>query len=415
MRPLPALLIASAFAVTASCAFLLDFDGLKGDATDASVTGGSGTGASGGSEASTGGAAGGGGVAGGGGTAGGAAGSDAGTGIPLSQLGDALATALCENLDSCYESLVEIATQGNDCTTYFGSVLKDSFIALLTSSVDGGTLGYDPVKAAACVSALNPSQGCVDPGKAAEQCKKALSGLKANGSSCTHTFECMENSFCDASSGCANAVCKSYGQANDPCVTTDQCAEGYTCYQPQVDAGVASCQPYSNQGDNCEKAPECEPGTFCVNKVCQTIAGLFVGNPGATCYSNNLLCKAGNSCEFTGIPIFSPAACVKDEAHPSCGVAVPDSCGPGAFCNGLGTCTTLPGDGIQCANSFEQWFGLAPKCAKGLACVNKTCRPIARLDESCFGNEQCASFYCEGGDPDAGAATGTCKPPACVQ
>jgi hypothetical protein len=414
-----------------ACSFLLDFDELQsGPGPDASVGGSGGSsGASGsGGTAITGGAAGSAGSA-------GAAG-DASTSIPIEQLGYELAQAICANAKQCYGPAIDILTQGLDCVQLYQVGLEDTVIGLVQKSLDGG-ITYDGDAAAQCIAALNAATradsglpSCVDPYKYFEQCKDVFGNAGDAGATCNSTFECADGLFCDTLTACPG-TCAAFLDDGAACQDTKQCKPGSVCYVAADggDAGIGTCQPYTPPGSACNawapQEPPCAPGSICSGGKCRLAQTYFSNAITAQCggfLGTKNLCGSGLACEFDGIPLLSDGTCVTDTDHAGCKLSVPDSCGPGKYCNAPagsttgGSCVNIPDqDGDPCAKDQAQGYGFAPACGDGLRCVNGQCKTVARIGEGCINNEHCGSTICKNA-PDAGgsdAGPGTCELPAC--
>lgn len=414
----------------ASCAFFLDFDELqKNEGVDASAGSGGGTGAIGGS-ATTGGVGGtsdGGSTTGGsGGTSGvgGAAGSDAGpAAIPLTELGQELADAVCTGLEACMGPAIELVTLGEDCHAVFGGMLEDRYVAAIASSVAAGAITYDPVLGAACVqSLLNEAQqtppACVDFNATVESCKLALGSLAAANEACGSVVECGDGLRCELSAGCPG-ICRPYAQLNESCTNDGMCdpSNGLYCRPSVDDAGVQSgtCAAFVPVGTACAGQDKCAPGSMCLGDQCRVLVDMFTARLGFSCsyMAGASLCEPGLSCEFANFA-FGAATCIAEKAPgDACKFALPDSCPAGHYCsvnilNTGGQCLALPTANQNCAGGAMQAAGFAPQCASGLTCVNGVCQTRRRLGEQCATTEQCYSGLCA-----TSGAGNRCAPLAC--
>jgi hypothetical protein len=413
-----------------SCAFFLDFDDLqKNEGADASAGSGGVAGSLGGSGATGGGgttSTGGSTTGGTGGTTstGGAAGSDAGPAtIPLTELAQKLADAVCTGLEACMGPAIELVTLGEDCRTVFGPLIADRYVAAIASSVASGAITYDPVLAAECVqNLLNDVQQtppvCVDFNATVESCKSALGSLAAANEACSSVVECGDGLRCDLSAGCPG-VCVPYGELSEPCPSEGACdpRDGLYCKQSSDDAGVqtGTCTAFTPVGTACTDRNECEPGAMCLGDQCRVLVDVFTARLGFSCgyTAGASLCEPGLSCEFSGFG-FGAATCVTEKTPgAACQFSLPDACPANHYCsvnflNGGGQCLALPTENQNCAGAPMQLAGFAPPCAAGLACVNGLCQTRRRLGEACSATEQCYSGVCVGSDGGS-----RCAPLAC--
>ena len=385
--------------------------GSGGSSGDASIGGGGTTGGSGGA----------------GGSAGAAGAADAAgaarTGVPIGQIASEIAGALCDNVAACYGAGVEIVWQGADCKQTNTDLFQDLFVDAIEQSVKAGTITYDPSLAADCVAELAKASTdagfkCLDVGKVAEKCKSALGKLGTANATCAHSLECQENLFCDTAAQCPGK-CTAFLGTNAPCADSTLCGVGLTCFIPvSLDAGASdagttpmgTCQPYVQKDSSCGigTTPDCEPGTLCVAGTCKTATGMFTGAAGFSCYSTGSLCQAGLACEFQGLPYLSNGICKADKAQSACRLALPDGCGPNAYCgasyiNAVSTCSVLPATNEACAAKAAQTLGLAPACQAGLSCTQGVCKNPLRVGDVCKFHDQCLTGYCKPDDADAAA------------
>jgi hypothetical protein len=394
--------------VTVSCSLLLDYGSLQG---------GTSTGAGG---AATGGGA--------GGTTGGGGGTDGDAStpsVPLPDLAGALARAICDNLDACYGSAIELFVHDDDCKTLFTNIIAGQIVAPIEQSVARGIVGYDPRQAAACVMNLvddthKTPPVCANLSALGEDCKRMLSNLASAGRPCRHRFECKEGLVCDDTVGCPG-TCKPFAQVGAPCAADDDCDPSKRLFcQKSADAGpdvpaAGTCQPFVALNGDCSDRDRCEPGAFCLDRKCKRVSDVLTLAETFTCYSNSLLCQKGLDCEFNGLPFLSMGTCVKEKQPLDvCKVALPDECPKDTYCsangfNGGGQCVGTPVENQKCATDFEQSIGLAAPCKAGLVCVNGICKPSRQLGEPCETNAQCYSMACLA--PDGG--TGICRPLGC--
>lgn len=396
------------FGLATSCAFLLDFDELQSDGTDAAA-GGSSTGGTAGS--SSGGSSG----SGTGGVSGAAGSGGVPDQIPLDALAEAITATSCQLFSNCYGPAVEVVSQGIPCEQYFLPFLADSVLAPILQSVNDGVITYDPSAGAACVKSIfdaanSDPPACANFDKLVESCKSAFGGLSQVNQPCDHRFECDTGMYCDLAS-CPTATCKELGAVGSTCVTNAACnpVEDLYCKIPSGQT-TGTCEKYIMSDAACGLGDTCQPGTYCLESKCARIAKLFTLDEPQTCYSNSLLCNPGLACEFNNLPFLSAGTCkaAKNPAQ-ACHIALPEECPTGHYCtssllNEQGTCQILPAETETCAKSGVQTIGLRGPCQPGLACVNDVCAPYATLGQPCSGHAQCYSGAC---------VQSKCVPPTC--
>ena len=395
----------------AACSFLLDFDELQQRPPDAGLAGSSATG---------------------GADSGGSAGSNSGgsggmpEGIPLDALAPAMAQAVCANITACYKSAADLLIHDEDCETLFTKVLSQQTVAPIQTSVEQGTLTYDPLAGAACFATLvegttKMPPDCSDFNAIIEDCKIAFTGLAALDGACNHRFECDKGLFCDLESGCPG-TCRRFAEAGATCLDGNDCdpLQGLYCRKVRdpdagtTDAGAAmtgTCSEYLALGAACAaNDDQCVPGAFCIGGTCRRVSNVFTLPEGERCYTSGFLCDEGLACEFGGIPFLSDGTCVAERPSPeACTLALPGACTKGNYCSASGfsfsgTCLAAPVENQACASATEQNAGLSAPCAATLACVNGLCKPMRDLGQACEAHNQCYSGACF----DA-----VCVPPAC--
>lgn len=334
--------------------------------------------------------------------------------IPPDKFAVAFAQALCANLQFCWGPGLELVLHEEDCVDLYTKYLQDGIGGLIARSVQDKHLTYDPVKAVACVDQLmiaTKDGTCVDVDRVIENCKDMVSGAGGKDAACRHTFECGKGLYCDLESGCAAAKCVPHKTAGALCKDAGECEPDLTCWVPDsalLDGGAANgtCAVYTKKNSVCDNKthPDCEPGYMCLGDMCSAAREAFVGNVGVPCWGNQKMCGSGLSCELPTALIGNGKCIDGIDNGGDCKLGFPDPCGEGYYCNQAWgvtnpVCTALPTQDQTCASATVQVFGVASRCAKGLACVDKQCKPMKRIGEVCLGNEQCYSGLCTGTGP----------------
>jgi hypothetical protein len=265
-----------------------------------------------------------------------------------------------------------------DTATCKRVVAPDPNVAQAVASVVFGTLGYDPVAAQACVTALTASTcdsgvGTALPKTVTDACTKVFTGLHADGGPCFVGAECTSGK-CKPAAMCADSCClgtcdelgdaiaqdmpcgatvpgktcilgtycdtmlmkcTALKQANDPCTQADACVSGQRCDV----GGTGVCFQAAASGAKCNPALKVDPCSA-FNEFCDMTAASCVKlpGPGQPCTPANT-CQADSYCEAMMCKLFP----VETEA---CG-ATP--CLGSLKCTGdamkMGTC--LPFDGTS--------------------------------------------------------------------
>jgi hypothetical protein len=228
------------------------------------------------------------------------------------------------------------------CQAYTGpqfDVVNFNVPSAAITAVSKGTVRFDPIQAAACLTALanlDCDSDLFNLPSVPAQCATVFSGSVSDGGTCIDDVECSSGSMCVISSTvtCEGQCAPASGGA---CRTNADCsAQQYCAAVPIEGAGLWGS------------------GTCEVRVAPGATAGEPCGSP--------VQCAAGLSCG--GGP--APARCVADLAA-------------GAACDGSGF--------------------VGPACGSGLACVRAddgttaTCMAPAKLGEACTSLFQCGAQY----------------------
>lgn len=329
-----------------------------------------------------------------------------GENVPLSEVPARYAASLCQALEACFGTDLNLLLGAEDCVKRFGDQLDDG-IAETQKAIDDGKLRYDGTKVGACLTAIESAACNAIEIAAEDECQAALDGLVEIGGDCDSDMECAGSAYCSASGSCPG-TCTERGQVGASCDGDGECAPGLACATTD-----GRCYQPAAAGDLCgpTAVESCDLGLVCVG------ANQDTNQPGnCRTYSELLVAKLGDSCDLIEGPYCEPhLSCVIEsfsasgavmtcqervQSGAACKPAGPDMCGQAEYCQVVagtldGTCTKLPGDGEPCgAEPFNQTPSL---CAAYTRCDGGTCRALAGLGQSCGADEVCHSENCSGG------------------
>ncbi len=326
--------------------------------------------------------------------------------VPLEELPDAFADAICSALSDCVgESKLEELTNREDCATAVGSELRAKDFAYMDEAIAAGHVLYDPAQLAACAEGIR-ALGCgVLTQTFPEPCVQVLEGNVAIDGECLITAECEGTAFCTSGASCPS-TCKPLLAAGATCEDDGQCGDGLACVVDECAALSVEDEPCSgNSGKACALGLSCVGSTDTVAGACQPNAEVQAGAVDDTCEPGGTLCQEGLSCVFDGGSGFHCEAAVS--SGESCHLGLPGQCPLDEYCDSTevtqaGTCRTLPANGEGCV--------LGDLCLGGAVCVDEagspTCRSIADNGETCAVDAVCRSGHC---------VSGSCAPPpACL-
>lgn len=364
-----------------------------------------------------------------------------GTPVPLSELGDAYETVVCEVLMQCerasYASVDECKADR-----------EPAALADLEAAVSEGRVVYDADAVGACRAAIEanlcnlgylfvPSVlSIVDDCLVGE-------GRQMAGQPCRHDIECEDGTYCDRSATCPG-ICVAFAQQGQPC---DDSA-GPEC-EPAIDISLTellsmsaeqiqqlveqtdpialrciegTCQTGSASGGPCDSNSDCLADGWCdATNVCEAAipyggscaeigsecaSGLFCDQlSGVSAGVCQPLSALGGPCTFNG-DCQGDLVCVQvdytmygvcsnlGQATDPC--SFDSSCEPGLACDN-NVCVALPTAGAPCL------FGT--DCAVGFTCVSGTCRAEALPGEPCNTTDAICVGRC---------LSGTCGPKAAL-
>ena len=336
---------------------------------------------------------------------------DSGTTVPtdltLDDLPPRYATVVCGAADQCLGPLIDIVLP--NCESDIEALAEDSFVPVIREAIARGTVTYDGMAMAACLTALE-SASCSELDDPSTICDEALTGTAELGQPCLIDAECLGVAFCNRAAAACPGTCAALSGSGGSCTRDAECAEGLDC-------SSGSCVVSSGIGQRCTGS-ECELGQVCVpdaagaDGTCQPLDSVLTAGIGENCEldSDGPYCQEGLSCVVTSAmagmidaqcaaPVGAGAAC-----HPG----VPDPCPAGQYCaadvsSGIidGVCEPLPAVGEPCAPALGPSTG---RCGLGGRCVSGTCVRIGRLGDPCTSDAGCASNNCNAGTCAEGTA-----------
>jgi hypothetical protein len=334
-------------------------------------------------------------------------------GIPLEELPEKYAEALCDAYESCIGDVLAIFRPGEDCVKNATTQLTEE-LASLSELVDKGRVEYHASKTQACLDEI-AAGGCnflIE--RAPASCEKALVGTLAEGEDCELDEECEGEQYCKVAAACPGK-CASLEQAGGLCSGSGDCVSGLTCGE------TGRCVAPAKAGEDCKQGePDCTPGYICLgddaaNKTpgkCQPLGSTFDGKAGDDCSLAEQWCGGGLVCEIKAIATVSGECVAKVGTGDACRAAFPDQCPDDEYCvldtaTPLdlfdGTCTSKPEAGEPCGKALG---GNPEICAPYARCDDGVCRALAHLGESCSQNATCYSDHCVGG---ACVASNSCE------
>ena len=231
-------------------------------------------------------------MAGTGGT-GGTSGSGVAAGVPLEELPESYAAALCEAYLGCYGTLYAIFRPGEECVKNVTVQLQEE-LATLPHAVESGSVVYDGVAAQACIDEI-AAGGCetLDQ-RASTTCQAVLVGSAAEDADCELDEECEAGLYCSIGDTCPG-TCTPLEAAGRACNESSQCRSGLTCGTTGV------CVAPAKLGEPCKQGePDCSGGSICLGDSeatntpgeCVAIDDAFSGEAGDACNFTEL-CAAG--------------------------------------------------------------------------------------------------------------------------
>ena len=332
------------------------------------------------------------------------------SGPTIAELRGELTAIFCDAYETCVGPMAKLQFGEQTCEQTFGPSIEDGELSLLEEAVNDGKVQYHQDKAQACLDAM-ATQGCdLFTTRTVDECLETITGTVAEDGDCTLDFECQGELFCKADASCPG-TCTALQVEGTSCTDSDECVDGLVC-----DDNLERCATPAQLGAACDgDAPSCTMGLSCWGdeegpdgRKCIANDDLFTASPGAACdMQAGELCAVDSYCALD-IDMTDPRSpklvgtCESMAASgAACQAALPDMCPGDEYCKTPpsqpqqmpdfnGTCTPLPLAGAGC----RQGNAWAPECETGAACVDGTCETIARLGESCAGDDACASEAC---------------------
>lgn len=356
----PSTIAASLLATaTASCAFLLDFDGLQ---AGAEATGG------------------------GGGS------------LAIDQAPTELAKAVCAAYERCMGPIVDVMFAGEDCAKVTADTISEGIFLGLKPSLDAGRVVYHADLAPQCIADFAELE-CGKVLDWPQSCYAALEGTVGLNGDCERSPDCVPGYFCNLAGGCPGKCIARLGEL-ESCGSDSDCAAGLRC-EDIGDGGGRKCQMPSALGQPCKgnAHPDCALGLMCLGiwdvtaqaGTCVDAVSQFTATESGACsLKTGPLCAEGLSCAVDTMQ-GSGTCQQKVGAGQPCKVALPDICPVGQFCNLITKqCEALPADGEAC-----QKVGLKQPCVPYARCgPDGLCHDLKHLNDPCLSSAQCYSGHC---------------------
>jgi len=283
--------------------------------------------------------------------------------VPLTDLGDALAGAVCDWAVTCRH-----VPDRPTCERLLDPKQYDTRRA--EDAVAAGRIAYDPGAAGACVAAT-AGASCMATPFSDRSCGELFTGLVAEGGGCTSDYECVGGADCTIASCDAQCCLGSCGppltgepppppelaDVGEPCTTHTDCVVGAYCETDgrctatpdregerclfgcargdlYCDIDALVCKAYAGAGEPCDdaavSAPPCDPAWSFCDGVCRPRPG------------------AGEACDATRVCVAS------------------------TWCDGGGTCQERGGAGDPCDDSGQctvSCDGVTGQCVEYQTCV----------------------------------------------
>ena len=302
------------------------------------------------------------------------------------------ATASCQFTTRCEPALHEFfGSNEAACITEQTAAIQSTWSAFSTV-IGANRLGFSQTAYDQCIASLGNADCVLGPNPSA--CSGLFTGSQAIGQRCSFSIECLEGSFCNATSigGCGS--CTAEAGPGESC-SGALCQSGTDCVE--LTDGSRVCVPDrqpEGAGCNTIQTGLCSGRMQCVGM--QTFQCMRPAAPGATCdpmastgpacnLYQNQVCGAANSCVAVswvgaGSSCADANRCDRtarcdDTMGDQC-IAYPLAgeqcfqglCGDDLFCD-VANCAALKPMGAACQASAE--------CDGNLRCVSGTCNPLA--------------------------------------
>jgi len=330
-----------------------------------------------------------------------------GGGLPLEELPESTADAICDQVIPCLGIFADVLGTDTTCHEQTTAGTRNGPFALWEAAIARGTAVYDGEAAEACIAATS-AVGCEVVGRPPPAaCADVFRGALTLGEVCSNDIECAGPAYC-AGAACpdTSGICTMRVAGGGSCAAPNECTAGMAC------EGGTCVVPTSSSGGSCNGPGDCPLDEYCAGAMggsagtCLDRASLEVASLGDTCNLlgvDVVLCRDGVSCAITGIvpPAGAEFECVADVASgATCNAAVPSMCPSGEYCAGAnplmlmleGTCTVRPAPGESCGSSL-----LGEVCAFGSNCVAGTCVTPQANGGACDSDAGCYSGRCRGG------------------
>lgn len=320
-------------------------------------------------------------------------GAGSGGGIPFDMIGEAFIDAVCGYYVRC--GVFDSQASCESVFAGFGGAIGGERVA---GGIAAGTIIYDPVKAAECVSAFD-TRACTRDYDLSERgespaCLEATRGTLAADAVCTVSEECVSQT-CVASTNCPNNTCcgrcapgaaPAVKQLGEPCTPRDICQNSYCEVSSPNSPTSFVCTAYRQNGAACTANEQCAVGSYCRN----------AGSAGASCQSliaPNGPCQSRGDCLELSNVCAGGACRVGGTLGMTCMPTVPDSCQVFHYCGttvGTATCALPPAVNEPCTQ--------AQGCRGDAYCDGNVCQARKDTNAPCdttLGGRDCKSGVCD--------------------
>lgn len=219
---------------------------------------------------------------------GGGSGSSSGFGqpVPIDDLAEEYARALCDSFGPCCAQ-VGLSYDAAACRELWEMFVQGAIV----EPVQNGTATYDSAAAGQCLASVAEAAGQCNLDAAGPECEDIVQGTVPEGGSCTTDLECQPPPAGDADCDDGTCVPDPRGTVGDTCKWT--CEEsgsatscwgsgtveiGASCYRNDglyCDADSNTCQPLLQSGEQgCGyDSDSCVTGAYCSEDTCNPVKG----------------------------------------------------------------------------------------------------------------------------------------------
>lgn len=331
--------------------------------------------------------------------------------LPIAQLPDELAQALCQAEHACNPFFFGIGFKTRDCKASISEQFKEASFTQIQVAIDANTVKYDSAKAVECISAVGSGSCGVLDNQLPAVCRAALVGTVATGGDCDIDAQCAGLSRCQIMGSTCPGTCQARASAGIACTKDADCALGLTC-----STATSHCTAPAVEDEPCQggSAAQCAAGLLCVGNddsqmragSCKSLGSALGKQAGDPCnLPQDPWCADDLSCVIEAISPASHKCHVTAPVGGKCGLSLPGECPAGQYCpldfadlaqgRLSANCQDLPTEGEPCAPQF-----LFSRCTGELVCdettakLTPTCVKRHTLGQSCSADDLCHSQHC---------------------